>query len=278
MTKTDSTSKTSYKYPFTVRRVGKPKTGFVQVSNDVIRNGELSSRAFHLLCYLMSHEDGFGLNWVAVEKSVLHCVRNTRKDALRELIEKRYVRWALKDKLLETSDTPFPEESPADEVSDELEIDAAGSGAGVESMDVDPNQMSIFDPLFTEDLSKNDSLQNTTYQNTTNNSEHGSGSTHALNDLKESSDKSGSRSRANATRHASTVKAGETEDAITWIEERIERTLEAEEFTYCTHRLERWELDGKRWAGLLSELANTVMKAEALDVPVSQLRSVTSAA
>ncbi len=204
MTNNDLTSKTNKFRPFAVQRAHRPDRDFTQISNTLLRS-KIPAQQLKLLCFLLTHEDGFSMSWAHVEKNVLGIARHTRLSALEGLEKLGFVAWAEGGKVLRVADEPmFADVAENPEV---VVIDASSAeSARVESA---PHK------------------NTTTTKNTTNTSEPSSGSTQALNDLKEHSDKSGPRSRADAD-YARKVER-DYEAGKAWIEKQLGGKLDDDE-------------------------------------------------
>lgn len=66
-----------------------PETGWVVLSNKVVRDSRLSLRAVGLLAHLLSHEPGWAVNSVALAK-YWKCGRDQIRTAIQELINHGY--------------------------------------------------------------------------------------------------------------------------------------------------------------------------------------------
>ncbi|MBD8056677.1 hypothetical protein ICV35_23800 [Rhodococcus ruber] len=269
MTKAHLTRSVTYRKPFAVYRPNRPSANFTQISNELIRDNELSTTEFRLLCYLLSHQDGYPLNWVSIEKNIIHTCKNTRRDVVKALVAKGYLAWEEDGKLLAVSDVPMGDES-------ERVLSPSGDGLGlgvpeVSTTDADPGMGSPDDTIGAGMGSLDDTLKNTrTTYKTKKNSEVPSASSEAL---KDHSGKPGPGIHPNA----STIMSSDVDGAKTWIEERIGRGLDSTEDRYAQRRLENWESTGRTWPAIINQVWRAIEKSEREDVPPTILRSIATA-
>lgn len=244
MTSTDLTRNINKFTSFAVHRAHRPDVGFTQISNSLIRS-DIPGNQLKLLCYLLSHQDGYALSWTYVEsKRALKIAQKTRQSALDGLIERGYVQWSADGKVLHVADEPI---FLGEDVTPNIDVTATS----VENTPVESTPH------------KN---TKTTSKNTNSYSERRSGSKQVSN-LR--SDKSGSQPKLP---NASDTETGELDDAAAWIEQRINDELTTAERSYMDVRMMRHGEDDADWAGELNRVWRAIAKerrerdAEARDV------------